>query len=59
MNLYAQALTALKRATHLLVVETIRPTTGTPVVPLCSPAEEAESVSARFNGAAYRNRTDT
>jgi integrase len=46
MNLYAQALTAVKRAAHLKVVEMIRPTTGTPVVPLCSHAEEAESVSA-------------
>jgi integrase len=46
MNLYAQALTAVKRAAQLKVVEVIRPAMGTPVVPLCSRVEEAETVSA-------------
>jgi hypothetical protein len=46
MNLHAQALTTVKRAAHLRLVEMIRPTEGTPVVPLCSHAKEAESVSA-------------
>ena len=46
MNLYAQALTPAKRAAHLKVVEMIRPTGETASVPLCSHAEEAESVSA-------------
>ncbi len=46
MNLYAQALTPAKRAAHLKVVEMIRPAAGTASVPLCSHAQEAESVSA-------------
>jgi len=40
LDVYAQALTPAKRAAHLKVVEMIRPTTGTPVVPSCSHAEE-------------------
>ncbi len=46
LNLYAQALTPAKRPAHLKVVEMIRPASGTASVPLCSHAEEAESVSA-------------
>jgi hypothetical protein len=46
MNLYAQALTPVKRAAHLKVVEMIRPMAEGGSVPLCSHAEEAESVSA-------------
>ena len=46
MNLYAQALTPAKRAAHLKVVEMIQPAAGTASVPLCSHAQEAESVSA-------------
>ena len=46
MNLYAQALTRTKRAAHLKVVEMIRPAAETASVPLCSHAEEGESVSA-------------
>jgi integrase len=46
MKLYAQALTPAKRAAHLKVVEMIRPAAGTAAVPLCSQAQEAESVSA-------------
>ena len=46
MNLYAQALTPVKRAAHLKVVEMIRPVAEGGSVPLCSHAEEAESVSA-------------
>ncbi len=46
MNLYAQALTRAKRAAHLKVVEMIRPAAETASVPLCSHAEEGESVSA-------------
>jgi integrase len=46
LDVYAQALTPAKRAAHLKVVEMIRPTAGTGSVPLCSHAEEAESVSA-------------
>ena len=46
MNLYTQALTPAKRAAHLKVVEMIRPVAGTASVPLCSHAQEAESVSA-------------
>jgi integrase len=41
LDVYAQALTPAKRAAHLKVVELIRPTLGTSVVPLCSRAEEA------------------
>jgi hypothetical protein len=40
------ALTPAKRAAHLKVVEMIRPAVETGSVPLCSRAEEAESVSA-------------
>ena len=46
MNLYAQALTPVKRAAHLKVVEMIRPGSGTASVPLCSHAEKPKSVSA-------------
>ena len=46
MNLYAQALTRAKRAAHLKVAEMIRPTAEAASVPLCSRAEEEESVSA-------------
>ena len=46
MNLYAQALTPVKRAAHLMVVEMIRPVAEGRPVPFCSHAEEAESVSA-------------
>jgi integrase len=46
MNLYAQALTPVKRAAHLKVVEMIWPMAEEGSVPLCSHAEEAESVSA-------------
>ena len=46
MNLYAQALTAVKRAAHLKVVAMIGPTAETASVPLCSHAEEEESVRA-------------
>ena len=46
MNLYAQALTPVKRAAHLKVVEMIRPVAEVGSVPLCSHAEEAESVNA-------------
>jgi len=46
MNLYAQALTPTKRAAHLKVVEMIRPAAETASAPLCSQAEESESVSA-------------
>ena len=46
MNLYAQALTPVKRAAHLKVVEMIRPAVGTTSVPTCSHAEEGDSVSA-------------
>ena len=46
LDVYAQALTPAKRAAHLRVVELIRPAAGTGCVPLCSHAEEAESVSA-------------
>src|ERR1700730_9953644 len=48
MNLYAQALTPVKRAAHLhlKVVEMIRPVAEGGSVPLCSHAEEAESASA-------------
>jgi hypothetical protein len=54
LDVYAQALTPAKRAAYLKVVELIRPAVGTGSVPLCSLAEEAQSVSARFYGAAYR-----
>ena len=40
MNLCAQALTPVKRAAHLKVVEMIRPAVGTTAVPTCSHAEE-------------------
>jgi excisionase family DNA binding protein len=40
MNLYAQARTSVKRAAHLKVVEMIRPTTETVVVPSCSHAQQ-------------------
>jgi integrase len=46
MNLYAQALTPVKRAAHLKVVEMIRPVAAGGFVPLCSHAEEAESARA-------------
>lgn len=46
LDVYAQALTPAKRAAHLKVVELIRPAAETGSVPLCSYAEEAESVSA-------------
>lgn len=46
LDVYAQALTPLKRAAHSKVVELIRPAGGRGVVPLCSHAEEADSVSA-------------
>ena len=46
LDVYAQALTPAKRAAHLKVVEMIRPAAGTSSVPLCSHAEEAETVSA-------------
>ena len=46
LDVYAQALTPAKRAAHLKVVEMIRPAAGTGSVPLCSHAEEVESVSA-------------
>jgi integrase len=36
LDVYAQALTSAKRAAHLKVVEMIRPTSGTSVVPICS-----------------------
>ncbi len=39
MNLYAQALTPVKRAAHLKVVEMIRPAVGTTSVPTCSHAK--------------------
>ncbi len=39
MNLYAQALTPVKRAAHLKVVEMIRPAVGTTWVPTCSRAK--------------------
>jgi hypothetical protein len=45
MNLYAQALTPTKRATHLKVVEMIWPAAETEVVPSCSYAQEAVAVS--------------
>jgi len=45
LDVYAQALTSAKRAAHLKVVELIRPAAETRFVPLCSHAEEAESVS--------------
>jgi hypothetical protein len=54
LDVYAQALTPAKRAAYLKVVELIRPAVGTGSVPLCSLAEEAQSASARFYGAAYR-----
>lgn len=38
LDLYAQALTTAKRAAHLKVVEVIRPTVETKVVPICSHA---------------------
>ena len=38
LDVYAQALTPAKRAAHLKVVEMVKPTAGTPVVPLCSHA---------------------
>jgi hypothetical protein len=40
LDVYVQALTPAKRAAHLKVVEMIRPTSGTLVVPLCSHAED-------------------
>jgi integrase len=46
LDVYAQALTPAKRAAHLKVVEMIRPAGETGSVPLCSHAEEVESVSA-------------
>src|SRR6266481_4105338 len=46
LDVYAQALTPAKRAAHLKVVELIRPAAETRSVPLCSHAEEGESVSA-------------
>jgi hypothetical protein len=46
MNLYAQALTFLKHATHLRLVEMIRPKEGEDSVQLRPHAKEAESVSA-------------
>jgi len=46
LDVYAQALTPAKCAAHLKVVEMIRPAVETGSVPLCSHAEEAESVSA-------------
>jgi hypothetical protein len=46
MNLYAQALSPVKRAAHLKVVDMIQPVAEGGPVPLCSHAEEAESVSA-------------
>ena len=45
LDVYAQALTPAKRAAHLKVVEMIRPTAGTSLVPLCSHAEESASES--------------
>jgi hypothetical protein len=45
MNLYAQALTSVKRAAHLRV-EMIRPVAEWGSDPLCSHGKEAESVSA-------------
>jgi len=39
LDVYAQALTPAKRAAHLKVVEMIRPTTETVVVPSCSHAQ--------------------
>ena len=46
LDVYAQALTPAKRTAHLKVVEMIWPAVETGSVPLCSHAEEAESVSA-------------
>ena len=46
MNVYAQALTPVKRAAHLKVVKMIRPVAEGGSVPLCSHAQEAESVTA-------------
>jgi integrase len=40
LDVYAQALTPAKRAAHLKVVEMIRPTTETVVVPSCSHAQQ-------------------
>jgi len=40
LDVYAQALTPAKRAAHLKVVEMIRPTTETEVVPICSHAQQ-------------------
>jgi len=40
LDVYAQALTPAKRAAHLKVVEMIRPTARTLVVPSCSHAED-------------------
>jgi hypothetical protein len=44
LDVYAQALTAAKRAAHLKVVEMIWPITETLVVPSCSYAEGLASV---------------
>ena len=40
LDVYAQALSPEKRAAHLKVVEMIRPSAETPVVPLCSHAQQ-------------------
>ena len=40
LDVYAQALTPAKRAAHLKVVEMIRPTLETEVVPICSHAQQ-------------------
>lgn len=45
LDVYAQALTPAKRAAHLKLVELIEPMVETQVVPLCSHAEDAVSVS--------------
>ena len=45
MNLYAQALTQVKRAAHLKVVEMIKPG-GAASVPSCSHEKRAEAASA-------------
>jgi hypothetical protein len=46
MNLYAQAFTQVKQATHLKVVEMIKPTGGAASVPSCSHEQGAEAASA-------------
>ncbi len=58
LDVYAQALTPAKRAANLTVVELIRPAAGTGCVPLCSHAEEADSVkcSILWSGLSESNR---